>query len=74
MGGVAAAELTFGAKPSRDVGFGWGHISQTQSAFIKVLVGEEVSQADVEGFVCNVHTKLLQEKRRREGGGLSMAS
>lgn len=52
--------FTFGAETSRDVRFGRGDVSQTQSAFVKVLVGEEVSQAHVGGFLCDVDTELLQ--------------
>lgn len=38
-----AAGLTFGAETSRDVRFGRSDVRQTQSAFIEVLIGEEVS-------------------------------
>lgn len=53
-------DFTFGAETSGDVRLGRGDVGQTQSALIKVLIGEEVSQADVGGFLCNVDTELLQ--------------
>lgn len=53
-------DCTFGAETSRNVRLGWGDISQTQSALIEVLIGEQVSQADIGGFLCDVHTELLQ--------------
>lgn len=60
------ADSTFGAEASGDVGFGRGDVGQTQRAFVKVLIGEEVSQADVGGFLCDVHAELLQEDKDTE--------
>lgn len=51
---------TFGAETSSDVWFGRGDVGQAQSAFIKVLIGEKVSEAHVGGFLCDVSAELLQ--------------
>lgn len=59
-------DFTFGAETSGDVRFGRGDVGQTQSALIKVLIGEEVSQADVGGFLCDVDTELLQGHKTAE--------
>lgn len=58
--------LTFGAETSGDVGFGRGDVGQTQRPLVKVLVGEEVSQADVGRLLCDVHAELLQGDGRAQ--------
>lgn len=57
---MLSQRVTFGAETSGDVRFGRSDVGQSQSAFIKVLVGEEVSEADVGGVLCDVDTELLQ--------------
>lgn len=63
-------EVTFGAQTTRDVRFGGGHVGQTQSSFIEVLIGEKMGQAHVRRLLCHVHAELLQgaggEGRGRE--------
>lgn len=54
-----ATGLTFGAEASSDVGFRRGDVGKPQSALVKVLIGEEMSEADVGGFPRDVHTELL---------------
>lgn len=56
-----ATGLTFGAEASSDVGFRRGDVGKPQSALVKVLIGEEMSEADVGGFPRDVHTELLWE-------------
>lgn len=56
-----ATGLTFGAEASSDVGFRRGDVGKPQSALVKVLIGEEMSEADVGGFPRDVHTELLRE-------------
>lgn len=56
--------LTFRAEPSQSL-FGRGHVCQTQSAIIKVLVGEEMGKANCRGVVCDVITELLKRTQRK---------
>lgn len=56
-----ATGLTFGAEASSNVGFRRGDVGKPQSALVKVLIGEEMSEADVGGFPRDVHTELLRE-------------
>lgn len=51
--------LTFRAESSQSL-FGGGHVCQTQSAIIKVLIGEEMGKANCRGVVCDVITELLK--------------
>lgn len=51
--------LTFRAESSQSL-FGRGHVCQTQSAIIEVLIGEEMGKANCRGVVCNVVTELLK--------------
>lgn len=57
---MSRRDFTFGAEPPGDVRLGRGDVGQTQSALVEVLVSEEVRQADVGGFICDVDTELLQ--------------
>lgn len=59
-------DLTFGAETSSNIWFGWSDIGQTQSTFIKILIGEQVSETHVGGFVCDVGTELLLDHYERE--------
>lgn len=69
-----AADSTSGAETSRDVRFERSYVGQTQSPFIEVLIGEEVSQADVGGFLCDISTELLQGEFQSPGSKQSSAS
>lgn len=71
-----ATGLTFGAEASSDVGFRRGDVGKPQSALVKVLIGEEMSEADVGGFPRDVHTELLREdgKQRPQRADRSNAS
>lgn len=51
--------LTLRAESSQSL-FGGGHVCQTQSAIIKVLIGEEMGKANSRGIVCDVVTELLK--------------
>ncbi len=52
--------LTLRAKTSRKALFGRSHVSQAKCAFIKILIGEEMSQAHLGCIVGHVNAKLLQ--------------
>lgn len=65
--------LTFRAESSQSL-FGWGHVCQTQSAIVKVLVGEEMGEANCRGVVCDVITELLKrtERKMRKSGSTNL--
>lgn len=56
--------LTFRAESSQSL-FGRGHVCQTKSAIIKVLIGEEMGEANCGGVVCDVITELLKRTERK---------